>query len=301
MILSGNSIEHALLALAAMYVGVPYAPIAPAYSLLAQRSQHAAAHLCERCGPGWSSRPTAPRSSARSRSLLAGGRRARRHASRPRTAAQTTRSPSSRRPTRRRRSTTRTQRVGPDTIAKILFTSGSTGTPKGVINTQRMLCSNQEMIRTVLPFLADEPPVLCDWLPWNHTFGGNHNFGLVLYNGGTLYIDDGQADAGRLRRHAANLREIATTAYFNVPRGYELLLPALRGRRRFRRALLQPAEACSSTPRPACGQEVADELAASSPSRRCGERDSVGHRPRRDRDARRSRSAPGRCRRHRPA
>ena len=83
-------------------------------------------------------------------------------------------------------------RVGPDTIAKVLFTSGSTGRPKGVINTQRMLCSNQEMLRSVLAFLGDAPPVLCDWLPWNHTAGGNHNFGLVLYNGGTLYIDEGK-------------------------------------------------------------------------------------------------------------
>src|SRR5262249_43335632 len=76
-------------------------------------------------------------------------------------------------------------RVGPSPIAKLLYTSGSTGRPKGVINTQRMLCANQEMLRTMLPPLSDEPPVLCDWLPWNHTFGGNHNFGLVLFNGGT--------------------------------------------------------------------------------------------------------------------
>ena len=86
--------------------------------------------------------------------------------------------------------------VGPDTIAKFLFTSGSTGTPKGVINTQRMLCSNQEIVRTMLPFVVDDPPVLCDWLPWNHTFAGNHDFGLVLYNGGSFYIDDGRPAAG---------------------------------------------------------------------------------------------------------
>ena len=90
--------------------------------------------------------------------------------------------------------------VGPDTIAKILFTSGSTGRPKGVINTQRMLCANQEMIRSVLAFLADEPPVLCDWLPWNHTAGGNHNFGLVLYNGGTFYIDEGRPTPAGIER-----------------------------------------------------------------------------------------------------
>jgi feruloyl-CoA synthase len=117
--------------------------------------------------------------------------------------------------------------VDADTIAKILFTSGSTGKPKGVINTQRMLCANQEQLRTVMTFLRDEPPVLCDWLPWNHTFGGNHNFGLALYNGGTLYLDDGRPTPSGIGATVANLREVATTAYFNVPRGYEVLMPHL--------------------------------------------------------------------------
>jgi feruloyl-CoA synthase len=124
--------------------------------------------------------------------------------------------------------------VSADTIAKILYTSGSTGTPKGVINTQRMLCANQEMIRTVMALLAEEPPILCDWLPWNHTFGGNHNFGLVLYNGGTLYMDDGKPTPEGFQSTLANLREIATTAYFNVPRGYDLLVPVLRADAEFR-------------------------------------------------------------------
>ena len=122
-----------------------------------------------------------------------------------------------------------------DTVAKILFTSGSTGRPKGVINTQRMLCSNQEMIRTVMAFLADAPPVLCDWLPWNHTFGGNHNFGLVLYNGGTLYIDEGKPTPDGMATTIRNLREIACTAHFNVPRCYEMLMPYLQARRRLPR------------------------------------------------------------------
>jgi feruloyl-CoA synthase len=118
--------------------------------------------------------------------------------------------------------------VGPDTVAKILFTSGSTGRPKGVINTQRMLCSNQEMIRSVMAFLGDEPPVLCDWLPWNHTAGGNHNFGLVLHNGGTMYIDEGKPTPQLFPSTLANLREIPATAHFTVPRTYEMLMPHLQ-------------------------------------------------------------------------
>ena len=119
-------------------------------------------------------------------------------------------------------------KVGPDTIAKILFTSGSTGNPKGVINTQRMLCSNQAMIRAGLAFVADEPPVMVDWLPWNHTFGSNHNFGLVLDNGGSFYIDEGKPLPGAIAATVRNLREIAPTIYFNVPKGFEMLLPYLR-------------------------------------------------------------------------
>jgi feruloyl-CoA synthase len=118
--------------------------------------------------------------------------------------------------------------VGPDTIAKVLFTSGSTGRPKGVINTQRMLCANQEMIRSVLLFLGDAPPVLCDWSPWNHTAGGNHNFGIALYNGGTLYIDEGKPTPALFGATLRNLREIPCTAHFAVPRVYEMLMPHLR-------------------------------------------------------------------------
>ncbi|MBU6260699.1 MAG: feruloyl-CoA synthase [Burkholderiales bacterium] len=117
--------------------------------------------------------------------------------------------------------------ITPDTHAKYLLTSGSTGTPKIVINTQRMLCANQQMLAQTLRFLDVERPVLLDWLPWSHTFGGNHNVGIVLRSGGTMYIDDGRPLPGAIERTIAHLREIQPTIYFNVPRGYEMLLPAL--------------------------------------------------------------------------
>src|SRR6185437_10616079 len=119
-------------------------------------------------------------------------------------------------------------KVGPATIAKILFTSGSTGQPKGVINTQRMLCSNQAMIRASLAFIADEPPVLVDWPPWNHTFGGNHDFGMVLDNGGSFYIDEGKPLPGAIEATVRNLRDVGPTIHLNVPKGFEMLLPYLR-------------------------------------------------------------------------
>jgi feruloyl-CoA synthase len=119
-------------------------------------------------------------------------------------------------------------KIGPDTIAKFLLTSGSTGNPKAVINTQRMICANQMMIRETMAFLQDEPPVIVDWLPWNHTFGGNHNIGLTLYNGGSMYLDQGKPMPGGIEETVRNLREISPTVYFNVPKGYESLLPYLR-------------------------------------------------------------------------
>lgn len=119
------------------------------------------------------------------------------------------------------------QALTPDSAAKYLLTSGSTGSPKVVVNTHRMLCANQQMLAQVWRFLEHEKPVLLDWLPWSHTFGGNHNLGVVLRNGGTLYIDDGRPLPGLVDKTIAHLREVQPTLYFNVPRGYEVLLPAL--------------------------------------------------------------------------
>ena len=117
--------------------------------------------------------------------------------------------------------------VGPDTIAKYLFTSGSTGRPKGVINLQRMLCANQQMIAQIRPPNAEDPPTLLDWLPWNHTYGGNYNVNYVIRNQGTMYIDAGRPLPGIFDLTIGNLREVSPTVYFGVPAGYAMLIPLL--------------------------------------------------------------------------
>ena len=226
LIVSGNGIDHALLALAAMYVGVPYAPIAPAYSLQA-RDFGTLQQIIDRLKPGLVfAAEGAAFERALSQVALAGAEivvSTSSPAALPSTPFGQLAATAATSAVDRARDT-----VGPDTIAKVLFTSGSTGHPKGVINTQRMLCSNQAMILSVMAFLGDEPPTLCCWLPWNHTAGGNHNFGIVLYNGGTFYIDEGKPTPGLFDVTLRNLREIAATAHFTVPRTYEMLLPHLR-------------------------------------------------------------------------
>ena len=216
-VLSGNDIEHALIELGAMYAGIPYAPISPAYSLMS--TDFAKLKACmQLLTPGL---VYASLEGAFSKAIEAAVPEGTEvvfkdsfyelEKSKPTSALDEAYS-----------------KVGPDTIAKFLFTSGSTGLPKAVINTQRMWCANQVMARTELAFLQDEPPVMVEWAPWHHTAGGNKDFGVTLFNGGSLYIDEGKPMPGAIEATVRNLREVAPTFYFNVPKGYEALLPYLK-------------------------------------------------------------------------
>ncbi len=226
VILSENDLEHFLLSMAAMHVGVPYAPISTAYSLVS-RDFDKLKHIIDLLTPGAVFVASGARYGAALAATVPAHVEVMYTVDPPEGRAQVSTfaalnaSPASPEVERARLAT------GPDTIAKFLFTSGSTNAPKGVINTQRMLCSNQQMIAQAWPFLGQEPPVLLDWLPWNHTFGGNHNIGITLYHGGTLYMDDGKPVPQLFGKTVENLREIAPTVYFNVPRGFEELAHAL--------------------------------------------------------------------------
>ncbi len=224
-ILSDNDLEHLLLGLGAMFAGVPFAPISPAYSTVSQdygKLRHILGVLTpglvfasSASGYGRAIQAVVP---AATPVVLAHGQIEGRatHAfdellAKPASAAVDEAH----------------AKVGPDTIAKFLFTSGSTKLPKGVINTQRMICANQQQILQCFPGLGQVRPVLVDWLPWNHTFGGNHNVGLTIYNGGTLYIDEGKPTPALIHETLRNLREISPTVYFNVPKGFEEIANAM--------------------------------------------------------------------------
>jgi feruloyl-CoA synthase len=225
-ILSGNSVEHLLLALAAMHAGVPYVPVSPAYAQ-GKSDLNKLRHVFELVTPGMVAafdaqafEPAIRQTVAADVELVSDVRElAGRSCTRLDDLAGAA-DPSALEWARRA--------VNADTIAKFLLTSGSTGNPKAVITTHRMLCSNQIMLLQALPFLTEEPPVLVDWLPWNHTFGGSHNVNLVMFNGGSLYIDHGRPMPGGFEPTLRNLGDISPTVYFNVPKGFELLVLALQ-------------------------------------------------------------------------
>ncbi|HLH12503.1 MAG TPA: AMP-binding protein [Methylovirgula sp.] len=216
LILCGNGIEHALLALAASYVGIPYAPVSPAY----RENPDKLARIVALLTPGLifveDDESEAIASVTQNIEILASKPAGRAHALSTLAQAATP------------ALDTAHEAVAPDVIAKFMFTSGSTGEPKAVITTHRMLCANQAMIASYLRFLLDEPPVLLDWLPWHHSFGGNQNFNLTLCHGGTLYIDAGRPTPEGIETTLANVRAIAPTIHFNVPHGLDMLLPRLK-------------------------------------------------------------------------
>jgi len=223
MVLSGNSIEHLLATLGGFLSAVPVLPISTAYSLLSR--DHARVRwIAELCEPGMVFADDAQEFGSALDSLAtlvplhAVARGERDGAIRFADMTATEPSPASKETF---------ASIGPDTVAKILFTSGSTGTPKGVINTHRMMCTNQRALAQIWPFLEAEPPTLVDWLPWSHTFGGNHNLNQVLMYGGTLFIDDGRPTAALFQRTVEALRHAPPTVYYNVPAGYALLAPRL--------------------------------------------------------------------------
>jgi feruloyl-CoA synthase len=226
VILSGNSIDHALIAFGALYAGIPFCPVSPAYSLVS-KDFGKLSYLMKLLTPGLVFADDAGKfADALQANVPAGTEIVAARGALPghdvtllADLMATPLDPGL---------DGAHDAIGPDTIAKFLLTSGSTGNPKAVINTQRMICANQVMLRETLAFLKDEPPVIVDWLPWNHTFGGNHNIGLTLYNGGSMYLDAGKPMPGGIEETVRNLREISPTVYFNVPKGYESLLPYLR-------------------------------------------------------------------------
>lgn len=226
LILSENDVEHALLALGCMVVGIPWCPTSPPYSLISQDFDKLK-HVVKTLTPGLVFASDAHRYG---RAMLATlGEDVELVCTEGTVPGRATTSFSALLATEATAAVDAAMAgTGPDTIVKFLFTSGSTKMPKAVINTQRMWCSNQQQMTQSMPVITEGDLVLLDWLPWNHTFGGNHNFGMVIYNGGTLYIDDGKPTAALMAETLRNLREVAPTVYFNVPTGFEAIAHAMK-------------------------------------------------------------------------
>ncbi|MDC8784392.1 feruloyl-CoA synthase [Roseateles koreensis] len=225
VILSDNDLDHLSLMLGAMWAGIPSVSVSPAYSLVSTDFGRLR-HILSKTTPGAvyaasSSYAAAINATvaADTRVILGEGQLISRTTERFADMLTTLPGP---------QLDEAHSKVGPDTIVKLMFTSGSTKDPKGVIITQRMWCANQQMTLQAMPFLVEQPPVALDWLPWNHTFGGNHNLGIVLFNGGSLYIDEGKPAPGRFAQTLRNLQEIAPTIFFNVPKGFDELVSALQ-------------------------------------------------------------------------
>ena len=236
VILSENDLEHALLSLGCLVAGVPFCAASPAYSTISQDFEKLR-HILTTLTPGLVFAADAKRYGKAIEAavgkdievVLHSGEMAERVTTTFENLLATQATPAV---------DAAMQATGPDTIAKFLFTSGSTKLPKAVVNTQRLWCANQQQMAQSMPVLAETPPVLVDWLPWNHTFGGNHNFGMVLYHGGTLYIDEGKPTPALMGETLRNLREIAPTVYFNVPTGFEAIAIAMKTDDALRKNLL---------------------------------------------------------------
>lgn len=233
-ILSGNDLEHAMLALAAVHAGIPYAAISPAYSLVSKDFGRLR-QVFDTITPGMVFAADAERLGPAIAAVAGDARRLfTRGAGRPEedfAAALATRATAA--------VDAAFEAIRPDTVAKFLFTSGSTGSPKAVVNTHRMICANQVMVRETYAFFKDEPPVLLDWAPWNHTAGGNKLFFIPVFNGGSLYIDDGNPSPEGARRTARNIVDVAPHWYFNVPKGYDALVALLEADAGLREAMFR--------------------------------------------------------------
>ena len=235
VILSENSLEHALLALGCLVAGVPYVPTSPPYSLVSV-DYDKLKHVLRTVTPGLVFASDARYAKAIAATVgedmevvMCEGNVPGRTVTAFDSLCATAATPAV---------DAAMAATGPDTIAKFLFTSGSTKLPKAVINTNRLWCANQQQMAQSMPVLAERDLVLVDWLPWNHTFGGNHNFGMTVFHGGTLYIDDGKPTPALMHETLRNLREIAPTVYFNVPTGFEAIAHAMQNDDQLRKTLL---------------------------------------------------------------